>query len=165
MFIPNLLFWITRHAFLQNNVVDYMEKKGFIWKTDVDYDPMANGRAEKMVLTPKAKKNRDTISNFILCDKTRQNVLLGYRHEAVEGKKSPFESLNRLPCKISAFDSPALYADACREQSEHASKVIQVQRVKRAVYEDEKPEELVNIHCLSISDEVLVAEGKELNLQ
>lgn len=75
--------------FTENKLQKFIYANKKKWKTVLEYEPMRNGRAERMVETLKEAVKRLLLSSGVSWDVALSQAVYGYRGRNVSGKRYP----------------------------------------------------------------------------
>lgn len=119
-------------CFTASRVQAFMQNIGIEWKTILQYAPMSNGRAERMVRTIKKGMKQAVFRSDAAWPTVVNQVVYGYRRRTLPGQQSPFFLMYGVHLRLCAADpkpflnDPANLACRCYEtlavQSHRAAK-------------------------------------------
>ena len=158
---PRVVISDNAGSFTAEVLASYMREIGTMWKTVLDYAPMSNGRAKRMVGTLKKAVLKTTLSSHMEWDVALSQVVAGYRRRRLADRSSPFELMYGVPPRIMPTDAAALITTPTDLNRAVEIMALLSRRAARQPVTDGPSR--VSSATFSVGDEVMVLKGAAAN--
>lgn len=105
---PKRIISDNGRCFTARRVQAFMEEKNIQWRKVLEYAPMSNGRAERMVGSIKKALAESVYPNGQPWTKYLPSVVFGYRRKEKHGNPSPFELMCGTSPRMNGDDPACL---------------------------------------------------------